>query len=40
MGDEVVLSSVDMQILDLVVSPATHQITVNPASPDIVTGRA
>lgn len=34
-GDEVLLGSVPMEDMDLVVSPATRTITVNPDSPNI-----
>lgn len=34
-GDEVLLGAVPMEDMDLVVSPATQTVTVNPASPNI-----
>ena len=34
LGDEVLLGAVPMEDMDLVVSPATRSITVNPASPN------
>lgn len=34
MGDEVLLGAVPMEDMDLVVSPFTRAVTVNPASPD------
>ena len=34
MGDEVLLGAVPMEDMDLVVSPLTRTVTVNPASPD------
>ena len=34
-GDEVLLGSVPLEDMDLVISPATRSVTVNPASPDI-----
>lgn len=40
LGDEVVMGAVQMEDMDLVVSPATRQVTVNPASPDAPTVRA
>jgi clan AA aspartic protease len=35
LGDEVLLGAVPMEDMDLVVSPATRSVTVNPASPNI-----
>ena len=35
LGDEVLLGAVPMEDMDLVVSPATRTVTVNPASPNI-----
>jgi clan AA aspartic protease len=35
LGDEVLLGAVPMEDMDLVISPATRTITVNPASPDV-----
>ncbi|MGQ0651607.1 MAG: clan AA aspartic protease [Betaproteobacteria bacterium] len=35
LGDEVLLGAVPMEDMDLVISPATQSVTVNPASPDI-----
>lgn len=40
MGDEVVLGAVPMEDMDLVVSPFTRSVTVNPASPDAPLHRA
>jgi hypothetical protein len=40
MGDEVLLGAIPMEDLDLVVQPLTRTVTVNPASPDIPSGRA
>lgn len=40
MGDEVVLGAVPMEDMDLVVSPLTRTVTVNPASPDAPLHRA
>ena len=37
LGDEVLLGAVPMEDMDLVVSPATRTITVNPDSPNIAT---
>lgn len=35
LGDEVLLGAVQMEEMDLVVSPATRSVTVNPASPNV-----
>ena len=35
LGDEILLGTVPMEELDLVVSPATRSVTVNPASPNV-----
>ena len=35
LGDEVLLGAVPMEDMDLVISPATQELTVNPASPNI-----
>jgi len=40
LGDEVLLGAVPMEDLDLVVSPATRSVTVNPASPNIPSSSA
>lgn len=40
MGDEVVLGAVPMEDMDLVVSPLTRKVTVNPASLDALLHRA
>ena len=40
MGDEVVLGAVPMEDMDLVVSPLTRAVTVNPLSPDAPLCRA
>lgn len=40
MGDEVLLGAIPMEDLDLVVQPLTRTVTVNPASPDLPSGRA
>lgn len=39
MGDQVLLGAMPMQDMDLVVIPKTHELDVNPASPDIARGR-
>jgi len=35
MGDETLLGAIPMEDLDLVIRPLTHEVTVNPASPNI-----
>src|SRR6266566_4468219 len=35
LGDEVLLGAVPMEDMDLVVSPSTHEVVVNPQSPNI-----
>ena len=35
LGDEVLLGSVPMEDMDLVVNPSRHEVTVDPASPNI-----
>jgi clan AA aspartic protease len=35
LGDEILLGAVPMEEMDLVVSPATRSVTVNPASPNV-----
>ncbi len=40
MGDEVLLGAIPMEDLDLVIQPLTRTVTVNPASPDMPSGRA
>ena len=35
LGDEVLLGAMPMEDMDLIVSPATRTVTVNPASPNI-----
>jgi clan AA aspartic protease len=40
LGDEVLLGAVPMEDMDLVVSPATRSITVNPASPNVPSSTA
>jgi clan AA aspartic protease len=35
MGDEVLLGAIPMEDMDLVVTPMTRQVAVNPASPNI-----
>ncbi len=35
LGDEVLLGAVPMEDMDLIVSPATHAVAVNPRSPNI-----
>ena len=35
LGDEVLLGAVPMEDMDLVVSPSTHTVVVNPRSPNI-----
>lgn len=37
MGDSVLLGAVPMEDMDLVINPRLHQVTVNPASPNIPT---
>lgn len=40
LGDEVLLGAVPMEDMDLVVSPATRSVTVNPASPNVPSSTA
>jgi len=40
LGDEVLLGAVPMEDTDLVVSPSTRTVTVNPASPNIPSSTA
>src|ERR1700687_2800331 len=40
LGDEVMLGAVPMEDMDLVVSPATRSVTVNPASPNVPSSTA
>ena len=40
LGDEVLLGAVPMEDMDLVVSPATRSVTVNPSSPNMPTSTA
>jgi clan AA aspartic protease len=40
MGDEVLLGAIPMEDLDLVIQPLTRSVTVNPASPEVPSGRA
>lgn len=40
LGDEVLLGAVPMEDMDLVVSPATRSVTVNPASPNMPSSTA
>ncbi len=40
MGDEVLLGAVPMEDMDVLVSPATRTLVVNPESPDYATSRA
>jgi clan AA aspartic protease len=35
LGDEILLGAVPMEDMDLIVSPATRSVTVNPASPNV-----
>ncbi len=35
LGDEILLGAVPMEDMDLVVSPATRSVTVNPSSPNV-----
>ena len=35
LGDEVLLGAVPMEDMDLVISPSTHNVVVNPQSPNI-----
>jgi clan AA aspartic protease len=35
MGDEVLLGAIPMEDMDLVIRPATREVTVNPASPNV-----
>lgn len=38
LGDETLLGAMPMQDMDLVVRPLTHEVTVNPASPNFASG--
>lgn len=40
MGDEVLLGAIPMEDMDLVVLPLTHEVTVNPLSPNIPSSMA
>jgi clan AA aspartic protease len=40
LGDEILLGAVPMEDMDLVVSPATQSVTVNPASPNVPSSTA
>ena len=40
LGDEILLGAVPMEDMDLVVSPATRSLTVNPASPNVPSSTA
>jgi clan AA aspartic protease len=40
LGDEVLLGAVPMEDMDLVISPATRSVTVNPASPNVPSSTA
>ena len=40
LGDEIPLGAVPMEDMDLVVSPATRSVTVNPASPNVPSSTA
>ena len=40
LGDEILLGAVPMEDMDLVVSPATRTVTVNPASPNVPSSTA
>lgn len=40
LGDEVLIGAVPMEDMDLVVSPATRSVTVNPASPNVPSSTA
>ena len=40
LGDEILLGAVPMEDMDLVVSPATRSVTVNPASPKVPSSTA
>lgn len=40
LGDEILLGAVSMEDMDLVVSPATRSVTVNPASPNVPSSTA
>ena len=40
LGDEILLGAVPMEDMDLVVSPATRSVTVNPASPNVPSSTA
>ena len=40
LGDKILLGAVPMEDLDLVVSPATRSVTVNPASPNVPSSTA
>lgn len=40
LGDEILLGAVPMEDMDLVISPATRSVTVNPASPNVPSSTA
>lgn len=40
LGTEVLLGAIPMEDMDLVIAPATQQVTVNPASPNVPTSLA
>lgn len=40
LGTEVLLGAIPMEDMDLVISPATRQVTVNPGSPNVPTSLA
>ena len=40
LGDEILLGAVPMEDMDLVVSPATRSVMVNPASPNVPSAAA
>ncbi len=40
LGDEILLGAVPMEDMDLVVSPASRSVTVNPASPNVPSSTA
>jgi len=40
LGDEILLGAVPMEDMDVVVSPATRSVTVNPASPNVPSSTA
>ena len=39
LGDEVLLGAIEMQAMDVILNPRLESLTVNPASPNIATGK-